>query len=233
MPARSQPILAMSLLLVCVLATACVTPGAANKPSVQGRAQPATVANGQERMWHATVVVETGGGHGSGVIIGPGRILTSYHVVDEGLPEVEFFGGEQAPGVVSWVDPQLDLAVLSAEVPARYQASTLFCGELDSDQKLVAIGHPLNDRWVLVEGFLRQDLDLGTLLPLSFDLSLGNSGGPVFDEAGRLVGITAAILVMDRSRETAAEPRDAMSNYHTGVGLMLPASRFCAELDAV
>ena len=230
MPAHSLPTLAKSILLICFLAAACVTPGAPNKPSPQGQAQPAAAEGGQDRMWRATVVVETGSGHGTGVIIGPDKILTAYHVVDEGLSAVGFFGGEQAAGVVSWFDSQLDLAVISAEVPARYQASALFCGELESGQKLVAIGHPLNARWVLEEGFLRQDLDLGTLLPLSFDLSLGNSGGPVFDETGRVVGIAAAILVIDRPQETAAEPRGADGGHHTGVGLMLPASRFCAEL---
>ena len=230
MLAHSLPTLAKTALLICFLATACVTPRTAERPSPQSQARPATAMSERDRMWRATVVVENGAGHGTGVIIGPGRILTAYHVVDEGLPEVEFFGGEKAAGVVSWVDPRLDLAVISAEVPARYQASSLFCGQLEKDQKLTTIGHPLTARWVLVEGSLRDDLDLGTLLPLSFDLSLGNSGGPVFDQAGRVVGIAAAILVMGRQQEIAAEPQGAEVGHHTGVGLMLPASRFCAEL---
>ena len=232
MLAHSLSTLAKTALLICFLATACVTPRSAAQPSLQSQARPAAAMSEQDRMWRATVVVENGTGHGTGVIIGPGRILTAYHVVDEGLPEVEFFGGEKAAGMVSWVDPQLDLAIVSAEVPARYHASSLFCGQLKKDQKLTAIGHPLTARWVLVEGSLRDDLDLGTLLPLSFDLSLGNSGGPVFDQAGRVVGIASAILVLDRQQNIAAEPQGGEAGHHTGVGLMLPASRFCAELGS-
>ena len=231
MLAHSLSALAKSTLLICILATACVTPGTVNRPSSQSQARPAAAMSEQDHMRRATVVVENGDGHGTGVIIGPGSILTAYHVVDEGFPVIEFFGGEHVLGEVIWINPQLDVAIVSTEVPPRYQPSTLFCGKLDTDQKLVAIGHPLTARWVLVEGSLRDDLDLGTLLPLSFDLSLGDSGGPVFDQSGRVVGITSAILVMDRQQEIAAEPQVVTGGRHTGVGLMLPASSFCAELD--
>jgi putative serine protease PepD len=186
-------------------------------------------------MWRATVLIESDTGHGAGVIIGAGSVLTAFHVVNGRAPKIEFFGGERENGAVSWSNEALDLAIVHVGVPNQYAVPALFCGELGSDQRLVAIGHPLTTRWVSVEGHLdTTDISGRThLLPLSFDLSLGNSGGPVFDEAGRIVGIASAILVTQTVREIAMGARSGDRNYETGIGLMLPASEFCEEVGAV
>lgn len=216
----------VGLSLLCLLMSACSI-----SQSIEATtAQPADT-NG---MWRATVVVESDTGHGAGVIIGTRSVLTALHVVNDGAPKIEFFAGERAKGAVSWWSESLDLAIVHVAVPHQYGAPGLFCDELGSDQRLVAIGHPLTTRWVSVEGHLDPtDISGKThLLPLSFDLSLGNSGGPVFDEAGRIVGIAAAILVSQTVREIAAGSRSGYPNRETGTGLMLPASEFCEELGA-
>ncbi|MDH3475653.1 MAG: serine protease [Rhodospirillales bacterium] len=237
MPAFRLSALATSSLLLGFLAAACVTPQGAKAPRVQaasqaGAAAANAAASERGRMWRATVVVENARGHGSGVIIGQGRILTAYHVAEQGGLQIEYYGGERTAGRVGWSSPSLDLAVIETAVPRRYRASSLFCGEIAVDQHLVAIGHPLTNRWVLSEGSLRDDLDLGALRPLSFELSQGNSGGPIFDDAGRVVGIASAVLMLDRVEKTAAEAEAAKAGPRSGIGLMLPASAFCGKLDA-
>jgi S1-C subfamily serine protease len=61
---------------------------------------------------------------------------------------------------------------------------------------------------------------------MGFSIGLGTSGGPVFDDHGRVAGIALAIL---------AERRSASAVYddykETGIGLMLPATAFCAALE--
>ena len=224
----------IALAFVFVLA-ACGAPQTTgpSQSAVPRTPMPAAVAGlAAHEMWNATVVVENGPGHGTGVIIGRDRVLTAYHVVDEGVLEIEFFGGERVAAEVYWADPNLDLAMVAVPVPSRYRASQLFCGELDRSQKLTAIGHPLTTRWVSVEGSLGapRKIDLDRLLPLSFDLSLGNSGGPVFDEAGRVVGIASAILVRQGVENIAATTSLDPGRGQTGTGLMLPAHEFCTDL---
>lgn len=242
MKMRDLPALGPVILLVGVLASACAAPEKAQvaQRGMPQQASPAVAmlsaaAAKTSEMWNTTVFVKSPTGHGTGVIIAPGRILTAYHVANEGALEIEFFGGEQRPGTVSWANRDLDLAIITVPAPLRYHASALYCGALERDQKLIAIGHPLTSRWVSVEGSLRMEneFELGRLVPLSFDLSLGNSGGPVFDEAGRVVGIASAILIGDRLADIAAETGAGQDPGNTGVGLMLPASSFCAELSAI
>jgi S1-C subfamily serine protease len=77
------------------------------------------------------------------------------------------------------------------------------------------------------DGRLPRTEDVGGsgLVPLGFEIGLGTSGAPVFDDTGRVAGIALAIL---------AERRSATAGYDvykdTGIGLMLPSTAFCDDL---
>lgn len=221
--------LAMSLMV-----SACAAPVV---PDRQDAAAPVVSPKSLNaaQMWHSTVLVENGAGHGTGVIVGEGSVLTAYHVVDAARPVIEFFGGERRTGRIRWGDKARDLAIISVEVPERYPIPAFYCGTLQPDQRLVAIGHPLTRRWVSVEGPMgHTEYSEGSpLVALSFDLSLGNSGGPVFDDAGRVVGIASEILVPMTTREIAAPQLSQSEAQLTGLGLMIPAKAFCADLRAI
>ncbi len=176
----------------------------------------------------ATVLIEHAKGHGTGTIVSPHAVLTAYHVVQEAPLEVTFFNGPRLAGRVSWFDAKLDLALVDVEVPAGYPVTRLDCDNLHVGEQLVSVGHPTQSRWVAVGGHLPTTATIGSgqLVPLGFPIGLGTSGGPVFDEAGRVVGITLAILA-ERNPASAAYDRYK----DTGIGLMLPAKDFCAALD--
>lgn len=179
-----------------------------------------------EALHQATVLVEHGKGHGSGMIIGEDAVLTAEHVLEDETLDVTFFKGEAGRGRVGWREPQLDLAIIEVAVPEAYQAPSLYCGELAAGQHLVSVGHPTHSRWVAVGGYLPQTQPFeGDLVALGFPIGLGTSGGPVFDAAGRVVGVALAIL---------AERNSASANFgefkDTGIGLMLPASAFCGDI---
>jgi S1-C subfamily serine protease len=196
---------------VAVLVAACATPPVPNADALN----------------QATVLIEHAKGHGTGAIIGPNQVLTAYHVVADAPVDVEFFEGPKLGGSVRWYDAALDLALVEVEVPQRYKATELACSELRAGQHLVAVGHPMRNRWVPQGGDLPRTDDVGGsgLVPLGFEIGLGTSGAPVFDDTGRVAGIALAIL---------AERRSASAGYDefkdTGIGLMLPAAAFCDSL---
>lgn len=182
-----------------------------------------------DTLHHATVLVEHAKGHGTGAIVGPNAVLTADHVVGTEPLSVTFFDGRVAEARVRWRDPLLDVALVEVAVPDGYAASKLFCGNLKSGQHLVLVGHPTQSRWVAVGGYLPATGAFeGDLVSLGFPIGLGTSGGPVFDADGRIVGVALALL---------AEPASATARFDefkdTGIGLMLPASRFCSELEVL
>jgi S1-C subfamily serine protease len=175
----------------------------------------------------ATVLIEHAKGHGTGAIIGPNQVLTAYHVVADAPVQVAFFDGPKVEASVRWYDETLDLALIDVAVPRGYKATELACHRLRAGQHLVAVGHPMRDRWVPHDGRLPRTDPVGGsgLVPLGFDIGLGTSGGPVFDDTGRIAGIALAILA---ERRSASAGYDEYKN--TGMGLMLPAASFCDSL---
>jgi serine protease Do len=176
----------------------------------------------------ATVLIEHAKGHGTGTIVSSHAVLTAYHVVQTTPLEVTFYNGPMRRGRVSWYDPKLDLALVDVAVPPGYRPIKLDCDDLHVGEQLLSIGHPTQSRWVAVGGHLPTTSTIGNgeLVPLGFPIGLGTSGGPVFDESGRVVGITLAILA-ERNPASAAYDRYK----DTGIGLMLPAKDFCDALD--
>ena len=145
-------------------------------------------------------------GVGSGVIIdSQGHVLTNYHVV-EGATEVsvELWDGTAALANVVGVDPANDLAVLRIAVqpqrlvPARFGDSDL----LRLGQSVFAIGNPFALDFAVTSGIVsglgreRQGLSgrpIRGVIQIDAAVNPGNSGGPLFNAAGEVVGITTSI----------------------------------------
>ena len=193
--------------LLMVLLAACNTP-----PS-----SPVTP------LHRSTVLIEHDKGHGSGLIVGPRRVLTAFHVVQGQGLDVRFFSGEANAGTVIWSDAERDLAVIDVHIPEGHPQAPLSCDQPRAGQHVIAVGHPIQSQWVLVGGYLpNSGLVADRYVSLGFPVGLGTSGGPVFDDQGQVVGITLAILAERNSTEAAYDEfKD------TGIGLMLPASEFC------
>lgn len=143
-----------------------------------------------------TVVVHAGGGHGSGVVVSPDTVITAGHVIDgAGDVEVEFKDGIKRMVKVAWRDLKADVAVLKLDVPYQYvKGADLRCEVPKVGEELVAVGAPMEGRWVLSwlraaserqwpEGDDTHYVAVGALAP-------GMSGGPIFDRAGMVVGFT-------------------------------------------
>ncbi len=141
-------------------------------------------------------------GSGSGFIIDPaGLILTNYHVVENAdRLTVTLADGRTFVGSVIGVDPAIDVALV--KVPAREPLPSMAFGDSDAlrvGQWVCAIGNPLNyvhSVTVGVVSFLGRkifDASLDAFIQTDAAISFGNSGGPLLDTNGRVVGITTAI----------------------------------------
>lgn len=145
-------------------------------------------------------------GQGSGFIVdNQGQIITNYHVV-EGASRITVVlrDGTQVQGKVVGADPQSDLAVVKADIPAdKLTVATL--GDSDAvqpDETAVAIGSPFGLDQTITAGIVSAvKRDWGTangrpmrgLIQTDAPVNPGNSGGPLFNANGEVIGITTAI----------------------------------------
>jgi S1-C subfamily serine protease len=151
-------------------------------------------------------------GVGSGLIVKPGVILTNHHVI-RGAERLRIsFASGQSVGVdadAATSDTITDLAVirLPENLPPGLkedaQQSAVFA---DSDKDVqvgdwaLAIGSPLGLRQTVTQGVISAKgrllgmLDLVELLQTDAAMNPGNSGGPLFDQFGRVMGINVAIV---------------------------------------
>jgi S1-C subfamily serine protease len=143
---------------------------------------------------------------GSGFVVDrQGRIVTNQHVVNgASTVYVSFADGTKARARVLAEDPLLDLAVIRVDVPARV-LRPLPLGSSDRlrlGDPLVAIGNPFGlDRSVsvgVVSGLRRQiqapnGFTLSNAVQTDAAINHGNSGGPLIDGRGRVIGVNAQI----------------------------------------
>lgn len=172
----------------------------------------AVAEDGFEELFQATapsvvtIFVESGG-QGSGVILHrDGFIATAAHVVErEGSIEVQFNDESTAAAEIVTLSRTHDLALLKVEeIPASAEVARLGnSGRLEIGQPVFAIGTPRGLRYTMTTGIvsgLRVDHSSSiVLMPdevLQTDIALnpGNSGGPIFNLDGEVVGITSYAL---------------------------------------
>jgi putative serine protease PepD len=147
------------------------------------------------------------GATGSGFVIDDeGRIVTNQHVVGEAeTATVVFQDGDQAAARVVGTDPSTDIALLQLEDPGDHELDPLPLGSSDSleiGDPVVAIGSPFGLQGTLTSGIVSA-LERELRAPNGFTidgaiqtdaaLNSGNSGGPLLDSQGRVVGVNSQI----------------------------------------
>jgi S1-C subfamily serine protease len=145
------------------------------------------------------------GGAGSGVVVTPdGYILTNEHVVQRVQEaRVAFVDGRSVPAVVVGRDPSTDLAVLRAQTASLPYAMLSTAAPLRAGQLVVAVGNPLGFESTVTAGVVsaigrslrsRHGRLIEGVVQHTAALNPGNSGGPLVDARGRLVGVNTAII---------------------------------------
>ena len=169
------------------------------------------------------LVSPTSIGGGSGFIVATGKhVVTNRHVVacaDEGgRVGVMSASGELVPAIVTWKSDTKDLAILSVEKSLGEPVTFATRSTMDERDKVIVAGYPGAaqrserdfGRVSFAEGIISKFTELdsrdGTIrhIQITAPVNPGNSGGPLFNEFGQVVGINVqksltAVLVIDPS----------------------------------
>ncbi len=136
---------------------------------------------------------------GSGFFIGPNRVVTNRHVIENAYDaKVKLSNGESFPvqGVVG-VDEVGDLVVLRVGISPAAQVSPLTTVQtlpLEGERVLV-IGNPLGLEGTISDGLVsavRKIPDLGTIIQITAPISPGSSGSPVVNMKGQVIGVATS-----------------------------------------
>ncbi|MFQ3630730.1 S1C family serine protease [Roseiflexus sp.] len=150
-----------------------------------------------------------GRGSGTGVIWQPGGIvLTNDHVVAGagGVLRAQTLDGRDLPATVMARSQDLDLAVLRIAADDLPHVGTGDSAQLRVGELVFAIGHPWGQPWVVTAGIVSGLGEAETrngqriaFIRSDVRLAPGNSGGPLLDARGRVIGINAMVFGGDLS----------------------------------
>jgi S1-C subfamily serine protease len=160
---------------------------------------------------------------GSGFFVGPGRVLTNLHVV-EGARRVEVrtFEGKgktYAAGGLRAIDEDGDLAILEVEMPTeRVPVAETALALPEEGERIFVIGNPLRLEGSVSDGIVsavREVPSLGRIVQITAPISHGNSGSPVFNMRGQVVGVVT-IRVMNGQNINLALGASRFTNLRGG-----------------
>ena len=181
------------------------------------RAKPATSVVVYQQILPSIVAIETtrttpkgqGGGFGTGVVVNAnGIIMTAFHVVEGAARiRVTFTDGTRGRAEVAQVDPDNDTAVL---VPTRLPevvVPAVLGGRVQVGDETYAVGHPLGFADSITAGVIsgldrsvkKRGKTLRGLIQFDAAVNPGNSGGPLLNRGGQVIGIVTALANPGRS----------------------------------
>jgi putative serine protease PepD len=186
--------------------------GSGAEPAVLAQRPPESLAGVVEQVRPSVVTIRTGGPNGTNlgsgfVISAEGYVLTNDHVLGHGEPPsvVTFHDGSSAPAELIGREPESDLAVLRVDrdgvTPVQFGESALVA----VGDPVLAFGSPLALANTVTAGIVSavdraiqsgepgQQVRYYAAIQTDAAVNQGNSGGPLVDAAGRVIGVNSVI----------------------------------------
>jgi S1-C subfamily serine protease len=190
-------------------------------PALSGLALSDAIAAIAAEVKQSVVLIGQNGSHGAGVIWRPdGIVVTNRHVLRDDRVDVILDDGRKLTGIVAARHPDRDLAVVkiaAEDLPAARlgDSSTVRPGQL-----VIAVGHPPGLRSAATAGIVVAAGQAATLegprtgdwLQTDVTLRPGNSGGPLVDAHGAVIGINTMVS----GRLSLSIPSSAVERFVAG-----------------
>ena len=155
-------------------------------------------AVGAVAEWLRRITVRVNGSNGtqgSGIIwSAEGLIVTNAHVANTETQKVEFFDGRRMQGWVVACDRRRDLAALAVSATNLGAASVRSARTLRAGEMVIAMGNPWDGVRAVSTGIVHHAVGHGSLLAADVRLAPGNSGGPLADAEGNVVGVNSMVI---------------------------------------
>jgi serine protease Do len=169
-----------------------------------------------EQLRRTTVLIHAGGrGNGSGLIwSSEGLIVTNAHVVHGPNVCVQLWDGREFDASVTARDPRRDLAALRINANSLPAACPADSSQLRPGELAIAIGNPLGFVGALTTGVIHaigplRALGSQTWVQATVRLAPGNSGGPLADARGHVIGVNTMVA----GRLALAIPSNAVRDF--------------------
>jgi serine protease Do len=153
-----------------------------------------------EQLRRSTVLIHSGGqGAGSGVIwSADGIVVTNAHVIRGSRVDVQLWDGREFEAAILSRDPRRDLAQLRIDAPNLQAASAADSSEVRPGELAIAVGNPMGFVGALATGVIHavgplRGLGRQAWVQADVRLAPGNSGGPLANAHGRVVGINSMV----------------------------------------
>lgn len=215
----ASPALSLDKALRCVFALVALFTASLAMPRMAS-ADPADIAAAARGVVRVVILGSDGGklfpiSHGTGFVVADGKVVTNAHVVEDAVQIsgltigiVPPQGGDAVPARIISFSPRNDLALIEATQPLRLPALAIAANPPEDSAMVAAVGYPMNvDRAqglsvadvlrpqppVKSSGFVsgaRPSREFDTILHTA-PIARGNSGGPLLDNCGRVVGINS------------------------------------------
>ena len=188
---RKYPRFIPVLLTILFAAATATARSDENLPALVKRVKPAVVAIATYDATGEALMT------GSGFFLRPGQVVTNLHVIRGAVRgEIKTLDGKGKVypiAGVSAVDEEGDLALLSVEMPAAPVRSTELAPELpDEGEGIFVIGNPLKLEGSVSDGIVsavREVPNSYRIIQITAPISHGNSGSPVFNLRGQVLGV--------------------------------------------